>query len=70
MGYFSDTEGSTIIFNMYTAFMILLVAVVVIAIVKSFPKLIKTKRNRDTGTIGQKMDKSFQKTESDMKKRS
>lgn len=69
MDCFGNSDGSNIIFNIHTAFMVLLVTVVVIAIIKTFPRLIsRTRKNKDTGTIKKRVDKAFDKVESKISK--
>lgn len=64
MGYLFGTEENNIILNIHTVFVILLVIVICIVIRKTFPKLIRTRKSRNTGMIGKRTDKSFAKLES------
>ena len=68
MTLFLGIDGNNIVATLHTLSIILLVVVIVIAAVKTFPRLIMVRKNRDTGTIRKRVDRSFAKTESKIKK--
>lgn len=67
MSYFFGREGGSILFDIHTAFIILLVIVVCITLAKTIPKLIRTKKKKAQGMIENRVNKSFAKVESNIK---
>lgn len=68
MALFLGIDGNSVVANLHTLSIILLIAVIVIAAIKTFPRLIMVRKNKDTGAIRRRIDRSFAKTESKIKK--
>ncbi|AHL28954.1 hypothetical protein EHEL_111955 [Encephalitozoon hellem ATCC 50504] len=67
MVLFPSIDGSSMITALHTLSIGLLVSVVVIAAVKTFPRLMSGRKARSDGTVEERIDKSFTKTESKIK---
>lgn len=68
MVFFSSIDGSKIITSLHTLSIILLVSVIAITVIKTFPRLVGGKKAKSDGMVEKRIDKSFTKMESKIKK--
>ncbi|KAL7344710.1 hypothetical protein GPK93_11g21700 [Encephalitozoon intestinalis] len=68
MAFFPGVEGSSVIAVLHTFSIVLLVFVIAITVIKTLPRMISGRKSKSRGMVGKRIDRSFAKTESKIKR--